>query len=64
MSKLHRQMEIDMLLGQYADDTRKTYLDAICKFREARRGSGDRKYPGLPASYGRIQPLGVNGRRS
>lgn len=34
MSKLHRQMEIDMLLGQYADRTRKVYLDAICKFED------------------------------
>ncbi len=34
MSKLHRQMEIDMLLGKYADDTRKIYLDAICKFED------------------------------
>ena len=32
MDKLHRQMEIDMILGNYADDTSKTYLDAICKF--------------------------------
>ena len=34
MSKLHRQMEIDMYLGKYADDTRKIYLDAICKFED------------------------------
>ena len=34
MSKLHRQMEIDMLLGQYADRTRNVYLDAICKFED------------------------------
>ena len=32
MSTLHRQMEIDMLLGDYADRTRKVYLDAIEKF--------------------------------
>jgi len=29
MSKLHRQMEIDMHLGNYAERTRKVYLDAI-----------------------------------
>ncbi len=34
MSKLHRQMEIDMYLGQYADRTRNVYLDAICKFED------------------------------
>lgn len=34
MDKLHRQMEIDMILGKYADDTTKTYLDAICKFED------------------------------
>ena len=34
MSKLHRQMEIDMLLGRYADRTRNVYLDAICKFED------------------------------
>lgn len=32
MSTRHRQMEVDMLLGDYADRTRKIYLDAIEKF--------------------------------
>ena len=32
MNKLHRQMEIDMHLGNYAERTRKVYLDAICRF--------------------------------
>ena len=32
MSTLHRQMEIDMRLGSYAENTRKIYLDAIVKF--------------------------------
>ena len=32
MNKLHRQMEIDMHLGSYAESTRQVYLDAICKF--------------------------------
>ena len=32
MSTLHRQMEIDMHLGSYAENTRKIYLDAIVKF--------------------------------
>jgi len=34
MSTVRRQMEIDMLLGEYADNTRKIYLDAIAKFEE------------------------------
>ena len=34
MSTLRRQMEIDMLLGDYAEDTRKIYLDAIAKFED------------------------------
>ena len=34
MSTLHRQMEIDMHLGDYAENTRKIYLDAIAKFEE------------------------------
>ena len=34
MSKLRRQMEIDMLLGNYAENTRKIYLDVICKFED------------------------------
>lgn len=34
MDKLHRQMEIDMILGKYADDTSKIYLGAICKFED------------------------------
>ena len=32
MSTLHRQMDIDMHLGNYAEKTRKIYLDAIVKF--------------------------------
>ena len=32
MSTRHRQMEIDMLLGDYSERTRKVYLDAIVKF--------------------------------
>jgi len=34
MSTVRRQMEIDMLLGDYAENTRKIYLDAITKFEE------------------------------
>ena len=32
MSTVRRQMEIDMLLGDYSERTRKVYLDAIVKF--------------------------------
>lgn len=32
MNTRHRQMEVDMLLGNYSDRTRKIYLDAIVKF--------------------------------
>lgn len=34
MNTLHRQMEIDMHLGNYAESTRKVYLDAICRFED------------------------------
>ena len=34
MSTVRRQMEVDMLLGEYAENTRKIYLDAIAKFEE------------------------------
>ena len=34
MSTLRRQLEVDMLLGNYAENTRQIYLDAIAKFEE------------------------------
>jgi len=37
MNTRHRQMEVDMLLGDYSERTRKVYLDAIAKF-EAHQG--------------------------
>ena len=34
MSTVRRQMEIDMILGNYADRTRNIYLDSVVKFEE------------------------------
>lgn len=34
MDTLRRQMEVDMLLGNYAENSRKIYLDAIRKFQD------------------------------
>lgn len=41
MNKLHRQMEIDMHLGNFSECTRQVYLDAICKFEAHFGGSVD-----------------------